>query len=200
MNPMGRKDPRVDAYIEKSADFAKPILRHIRKVVHAALPEVEEDLKWRMPAFMYKGIVCGMAAFKSHCTFGFWKGSLLTDGKQSADAMGQFGRIESLSDLPSDTTLAALVKRAAKLNDDGVKVARMAPKGPRKPLRVPSYLTAALKKNKQAHAAFQELPYSHKKEYVEWLTEAKTDTTRQKRLETAIGWIAEGKARNWKYM
>ena len=197
---MGSKDPRVDAYIEKSADFAKPILRHIRKVVHAALPDVEEDLKWRMPAFMYKGILCGMAAFKSHCTFGFWKGSLLTDGKQNADAMGQFGRIESLSDLPSDKTLAALVKRAAKLNDDGVKVARMAPKGPRKPLRVPSYLTAALKKNRQAHAAFQEFPYSHKKEYVEWLTEAKTGATRQKRLETAIGWIAERKARNWKYM
>lgn len=197
---MGSKDPRIDAYIEKSADFAKPILRHIRKVVHAALPEVEEDLKWRMPAFMYKGILCGMAAFKSHCTFGFWKGSLLTDGKQSADAMGQFGRIESLSDLPSDKTLAALVKRAAKLNDDGVKVARMAPQGPRKPLRIPSDLAAALKKNKQAHAAFKEFPYSHKKEYVEWLTEAKTDTTRQKRLGTAIGWIAEGKARNWKYM
>ena len=197
---MGSKDPRVDAYIEKSADFAKPILQHIRTVVHAALPDVEEDLKWRMPAFMYKGILCGMAAFKSHCTFGFWKGSLLTDGKQNADAMGQFGRIESLSDLPSDKALAALVKRAAKLNDDGVKVARMAPQGPRKPLRIPSYLSAALKKNKQALVAFKEFPYSHKKEYVEWLTEAKTDATRQKRLETAIGWIAERKARNWKYM
>ena len=199
---MGTRDKRIDTYIAGSAEFARPILEHLRRTIHEACPEVEETMKWSMPHFMYGGgILCGMASFKQHCSFGFWNGSLIVgDNGKSADAMGQFGRIESLSDLPSDTTLAALVKRAAKLNDDGVKVARMAPKGPRKPLRVPSYLTAALKKNKQAHAAFQELPYSHKKEYVEWLTEAKTDTTRQKRLETAIGWIAEGKARNWKYM
>ena len=192
---MGRKDPRVDAYIENAADFAKPILVHIRKVVHTALPDVEEDIKWRTPTFMYKGILCGMAAFKSYCAMGFWKESLVFDSRKD-----EIGRIESLSDLPADKALIALLKKAAKLNDDGVKVAKMAPTGARKPLKVPSYLTAALKKNKRAQAAFSDFSHSHKKEYVEWLTEAKTDATRQKRLETAIGWIAEGKARNWKYM
>jgi uncharacterized protein YdeI (YjbR/CyaY-like superfamily) len=192
---MGRKDPRVDAYIENAADFAKPILVHIRKVVHTALPDVEEDIKWRTPTFMHRGILCGMAAFKSYCAMGFWKESLVFDSHKD-----EISRIESVRDLPADKALIALVKKAAKLNDDGVKVERMAAKGPRKPLKVPPYLTAALRKNKQAQGAFSEFSYSNKKEYVEWLTEAKTDATRRKRLATAIGWIAEGKARNWKYM
>lgn len=192
---MGSKDPRVDAYIESAADFAKPILRHIRKIVHAALPDVEEDIKWRTPTFMYKGILCGMAAFKSYCAMGFWKESLVFESHRD-----EIGKIESVNDLPGDKELIALVKQAAKLNDDGVKVTRMAPKGPRKPLKVPPYLTAALKKNKEAATAFKDFSYSHKKEYIEWLSEAKTEATRQKRLETAIGWMAEGKARNWKYM
>ena len=191
---MGSKDPRVDAYIENSADFAKPVLRHIRKIVHTALPDVEEDMKWRTPTFMHKGILCGMAAFKSYCAMGFWKESLVFESQRD-----EIGRIESLSDLPSDKTLITLVKKAAKLNDDGVKVAKKPPAA-RKPLEVPSYFTAALRKNKQAQTAFKGFSYSHQKEYVEWLTEAKTDATRQKRLETAIGWIAEGKSRNWKYM
>jgi uncharacterized protein YdeI (YjbR/CyaY-like superfamily) len=192
---MGRKDPRVDAYIENAADFAKPILVHIRKVVHTALPDVEEDIKWRTPTFMHRGILCGMAAFKSYCAMGFWKESLVFDSHKD-----EISRIESVRDLPADKALIALVKKAAKLNDDGVKVERMAAKGARKPLKVPPYLTAALRKNKQAQGAFSEFSYSNKKEYVEWLTEAKTDATRRKRLATAIGWIAEGKARNWKYM
>ena len=192
---MGSKDPRVDAYIESAADFAKPILRQIRKVVHTALPDVEEDIKWRTPTFMYKGILCGMAAFKSYCAMGFWKESLVFESHRD-----EIGRIESVNDLPGDKALIALVRKAAKLNDDGVKVTRMAATGTRKPLKVPPYLTVALKKNKQAATAFKDFSYSHKKEYIEWLTDAKTDATRQKRLETAIGWMAEGKARNWKYM
>src|SRR5687767_10677464 len=136
---MGSKDPRVDAYIENAADFAKPVLRHIRKLVHTALPEVEEDIKWKTPTFMYKGILCGMAAFKRYCAIGFWKESLVFESQRD-----EIGRIESVSDLPSDKTLIALVKKAAKLNDDGVKVAKKSPAA-RKPLEVPSYFAAALK-------------------------------------------------------
>ncbi len=121
---MGQTDPRIDKYIARAADFAKPILTHLRKVVHAACPDVEETMKWSAPHFDYKGMMCGMAAFKSHCAFGFWKGSLVLDGPRSDDAAGHFGRITSLSDLPSDRVIAGYVKKAAKLNDEGVKVAR----------------------------------------------------------------------------
>jgi len=194
---MGKKDPRVDAYIAKSADFAKPILTHIRAVVHAAVPDVEEDLKWSMPAFMYKGMLCGMAAFKQHATFGFWKYSLVVDGR-SEMAMGNFGKITKISDLPPKSALAAYVKKAAALNDAGIKVARK-PKGPAKPVRVPPALTAALEKNKKAQSAFAVFPPSHKREYAEWIADAKTDETRTRRITQAIQWIANGKSRNWKY-
>ena len=197
---MGTRDPRIDAYIARSADFAQPILTHLREVVHAACPEVEETLKWSAPTFMYHGILCGMAAFKQHCTFAFWKGTLIVDGdgRRADEAMGQFGRITSLADLPSDRVLAGYIKKAMRLNEDGVKRAPKRPR-PKKPLRVPAYLIAALKKNKKAHAAFESFPPSHKREYVEWITEAKREETRAKRLEQAIAWIAEGKSRNWKY-
>lgn len=124
---MSRKDPRVDAYIAKAQPFARPILNHIRKTVHAACPEVEETMKWSFPHFDYKGMLCSMASFKQHCAFGFWKAALLKDigiPTKSAEAMGQFGRLTSVSDLPSDTVLAALVKKAASLNDTGVKAPR----------------------------------------------------------------------------
>lgn len=195
---MEKRDARVDAYIAKSADFAKPILNHLRSVVHAAVPEAEEDMKWSTPAFMYKGMLCGMASFKEHCTFGFWKHDLVMDGEARGDAMGSFGRITSLTDLPSDRTLTALIKKAARLNDEGITVARKAA-GPAKPLKVPPYFAAALKKNARASKSFAALSTSKKNEYVEWITDAKTDTTRDKRLNTAIEWIAAGKSRNWKY-
>jgi uncharacterized protein YdeI (YjbR/CyaY-like superfamily) len=195
---MGARDQRIDAYISKSADFARPVLKHLREVVHTACPDVEETIKWQMPAFDYKGIMCGMAAFKEHCTFGFWKHELLI-GDRNGDAMGSFGRITSLNDLPSDRTLTSLIKKAAKLNADGVKTPRKKP-APKPPLAVPTFLTTALKKNAAARKSFDALSPSHKREYIEWLTEAKTDATRDKRLGTALAWIAEGKSRNWKYM
>jgi len=201
---MPTPDPRVDAYIAKAADFAKPILLYIREAVHKADPDVEETLKWGMPSFMHKGILCGMAAFKAHCTLGFWKHSLLVDksnpeANKDEEAMGNFGRITSLKDLPPKKQLMALVKKAVKLNEDGVK-APIREKRKKAPLIVPKELTAALKKNKKAQATFDAFPYSHKKEYAEWIAEAKTEATRERRLAQAIEWLAEGKSRNWKYM
>ena len=198
---MGTKDKRVDTYIAKSAGFAQPILRELREIVHEGCPEIEETLKWRSPTFMYKGILCGMAAFKEHCAFGFWKGSLVVDGKNNnVDAMGQFGRVTSMKDLPPRRALLAYVKRARQLNDEGVKVPwRSKPSGEKKDLKVPGYFTTALKKNKKALANFAAFSYTKKKDYVEWLSEAKTDETRERRLQTSVEWIAEGKSRNWKY-
>ena len=196
---MGTRDPRVDAYIEKSADFARPILKHLRAVVHEGCPDCVEELKWNVPHFTYKGMFAGMAAFKQHCTFGFWKGSLVVGDKAaSPDGMGQFGRITSLADLPPKATLLKYTKKAAALNDAGVKVER-GPRAPKKPLRIPADLAAALAKNKKASEVFAAFSPTRKRDYVEWLTEAKSDATRSKRLATAMGWISEGKSRNWKY-
>jgi uncharacterized protein YdeI (YjbR/CyaY-like superfamily) len=195
---MGKRDPRVDAYIAKSADFAKPILRHVRDVVHTAVPAVEEDLKWSMPAFMYKGMLCGMGAFKQHAIFGFWKYSLVVGDERSEMAMGNFGKITKVSDLPPRKTLAAYVKKAAALNDAGVKVARK-PRRPAKPVKIPAALSTALKKHGKAQTVFAAFSPSHRREYAEWIGDAKTDETRDRRLVQAIKWIAEGKARNWKY-
>jgi len=197
---MGTKDPRIDAYITKSADFAKSILTHLRNVVHAACPDVEETMKWSSPHFDYKGeMMCGMAAFKEHCRFGFWKGSLIPGVPSMSDlAEGPMGRITSVKDLPSKTVLTGYIKQAMKLNDTGVKAERM--KGPpKKALPTPPDLARALKANKSATASFEGFSPSAKREYIEWLTEAKTEETRTRRLETAIEWIAEGKTRNWKY-
>ena len=198
---MGTRDKRVDAYIAKSAEFAQPILRELREIVHEGCPEVEEAIKWRFPAFMYKGILCGMAAFKQHCAFGFWKGSLIIPGEENnVNAMGQFGRVTSMKDLPPRRVLLAYVKKAKQLNDEGIKSpARSKPRGEKKELAVPAYFTAALKKNKKALAVFDGFPYSKRKDYVEWLTEAKTDETRKRRLQTSVEWLARGKSRNWKY-
>jgi uncharacterized protein YdeI (YjbR/CyaY-like superfamily) len=198
---MPTRDPRVDVYVAKAAPFARPILAHLRKVVHAGCPGVEETIKWRFPAFMYKGIFAGMAGFKGHCTFGFWKGGLLKEhGLTPADeaAMGQFGRITSLKDLPNEKALIKYVKLAATLNDQGVKVPAR-PKRAAPPLKTPAQLLSALKKNKRALATFEGFSPSRRKDYVEWVTEAKTDETRTRRVDTAVAWMAEGKSRNWKY-
>ena len=200
---MGTRDPRIDAYIAKSADFAQPILEHIRDVVHAACPTVEETMKWSFPHFMYNGMLCSMASFKQHCSFGFWKGALIFGSERDREAMGQFGRITKLSDLPSKKELMAYVKKAMALNDEGAKVPKVRkPDLPRRvvPAEPPSDLAAALKKNAKARATFEGFPPSHRREYIEWITEAKRDETRQKRLAQTIEWLAEGKQRNWKYM
>lgn len=206
------RDPRVDAYIEKSADFAKPILAHLREVVAEGCPDAVETLKWSAPSWEYKGLLCGMAAFKQHCTFGFWKHSLVVGedryasaetraskgGSKADEAMGQFGRITKVADLPARKALLAYIRKAAKLNDDGVKIERPKRK-PLKPLPVPPDLAAALKRNKAAAEHFEAFSPSKRKDYIEWLTEAKTEETRLRRLATAIEWISEGKARHWKY-
>jgi uncharacterized protein YdeI (YjbR/CyaY-like superfamily) len=196
---MGTRDLRIDAYIAKSADFAKPILTRIRETVHAACPEVEESLKWSMPFFSYHGPLMNMSAFKEHAAFGFWKGALVL-GRSAGDderAMGQFGRITSVKDLPPKKELVALIRKAMKLNEDGVKVEKK--KTPRAALPVPAELATALAKNKKARTNFEAMPPSHRREYNEWIGEAKREETREARVKQAIEWIAEGKARNWKY-
>ena len=193
-------DKRIDAYIEKSAEFAQPVMVHLRDLVHKACPEVTETLKWSMPSFEYKGLLCGFAAFKQHCTFGFWKQSLLeTDAfPKNKTAMGSFGRITSLKDLPSDKVMVGLIHQAMELNEKGIKVPKKAA-APKKDLVVPEVLKKALSKNQAAKTTFENFPYSCKKEYIEWITEAKTEPTRDKRLASTIEWLAEGKRRNWKY-
>lgn len=197
---MAKTDPRIDAYIRKTALFAQPILNHIRAAVHAGCPDVEETMKWSMPHFDYKGMFCGMAAFKQHATFGFWKAKLLADQLPDVDkrAMGQFGCIRSLDDLPGRAELIRLVKAATKLNDAGVKVERRN-RTARTPLKTPAFVMAALKKDTRALTTYRALSPSHKREYVEWVTEAKQEQTRKRRLAQAIERMAAGKARNWKY-
>jgi uncharacterized protein YdeI (YjbR/CyaY-like superfamily) len=203
MPAKAKKDSRVDVYISRAADFAKPILNHLRALVHTACPDVEETIKWSHPTFLHKGMICGMSAFKEHCAFGFWLGEMIL-GKQrklasQSEAMGHFGRITSLADLPGDKELLTYIKKAVELNDLGVKrPAAPRPKGNRE-LIVPDYVVEALKTNQKARAAFEAFSYSHKKEYVEWITEAKREETRQKRIDTMLTWLAEGKSRNWKY-
>lgn len=199
---MASKDPRIDAYIAKSAEFAKPILKHLRKVVHAACPGVQETLKWSMPHFDYKGVMCGMAAFKEHCSFGFWKADLILDRDKQAEkkGMGSFGCIKSLKDLPAEKVLIGYVKKAAALNEAGIKAPGRTQPKKREPLATPDYFTAALKKNAKAKKTFEGFSPSHRREYVEWLTEAKREETRKERLAKTIAWLSEGKPRNWKYV
>ncbi len=199
---MTTKDPRIDAYIAKSADFAKPILKHLRKVVHAGCPQVRETIKWSMPHFDHQGVMCGMAAFKEHCAFGFWKADLILDRDKQAEkaGMGSFGCIKSLKDLPAEKTLVGYVKKAAALNEAGIKAPGRAQPKKRKPLSMPDDLNAALKKNAKARKTFEDFSPSHRREYIEWITEAKREETRKERLARTIAWLTEGKARNWKYM
>lgn len=199
---MGTRDPFVDAYIDKAQDFAKPILTHLRALVHEVCPDVMETKKWSFPHFDYKGMMCSMASFKEHMAFNFWKQALLDENAFPAEktAMGSFGRIKSLTDLPDDATMKKLIRDAMKLNDEGVKVAKAKPtEAEKKELVVPDVLLEALALNDKAAETFNNFPYSCKKEYVQWITEAKTEPTRDKRLATTIEWLAEGKRRNWKY-
>lgn len=199
---MGTKNNRVDAYIDQAAPFAKPILKHLRALVHEVCPEVTETMKWRFPHFEYKGMMCNMAAFKQHCTFGFWKAAIMQDpilmaNAKSETAMGHLGRIEKLKDLPSDKKLKAYIKEAVLLNYAGAKVLKVKPIKDEIPM--PDDFVRALMKNKVAKSTFDNFSPSHKREYLEWLTEAKTEATRQRRMATAMEWLAEGKHRHWKY-
>ena len=196
---MSKRDPRVDAYIDDAAEFAQPILKHIRELVHRHCPQAEETLKWRMPTFMYQGMLCGMAAFKQHCAFGFWKHKLVVGVERDDSAMGQFGCVKSVKDLPSPKLLAGYIKKAMQLNEQGVAVPRARSKQRPAP-KAPDDLAAALKKNRKAAVVYAAFSPSAQREYVDWISEAKREETRAKRLATAVEWIAEGKQRNWKYM
>ena len=202
---MSKTNPKIDAYISKAETFAQPILKHYRKLVHETCPDAEEKIKWSFPHFDYKGdMLCSMAAFKEHCAFGFWKAALMKDAKKLQEAqetaMGHLGKITSLKDLPSDKILISYIKEAMKLNEAGIKLPARKKTIDLKILPVPDYFKKALSKNKKAAEHFEKFPPGQKKEYVVWITEAKTEETRNKRMETAVEWISEGKIRNWKYV
>lgn len=201
---MGNKDKRIDAYISKSAEFAKPILNHLRILVHAACPNVQETIKWSFPHFDYKGMMCSMAAFKNHCAFGFWKSAIMKDAKamigKNEYAMGHLGKITSLKDLPPDKKITEWVKEAMKLNDDDVKLPERKKIDKNQEIEIPPSFQKALDKNIKALTTFNNFSPSHKREYIEWINEAKTDETKNKRIDTTIEWVTEGKSRNWKYM
>ena len=204
---MPGNDRRIDAYILNAEKFAQPVLNHLRELVHVACPGVQETMKWSFPHFEYNGsILCSMASFKKHCAFGFWKASVMKDPHklfelQGRTAMGHLGRIESIDDLPSDKILISYIKEAAKLNKEGVKLpSRTKPVTTAKSIDPPDYMLKALKKNKKAWSNFEAFSPGRKKEYIEWITGAKTEATRTKRVSDMLEWVEEGKIRNWKYL
>lgn len=198
---MSSHDPRIDAYIERAAPFARPILERIRDVVHEACPDVEETIKWSMPTFMHAGgILAGMSAFKQHASFGFWKHALVMGEGEARDGMGSYGKMASLHDLPPKKRLMADIRKAMRLNEQGIKTPGVRKAStPKPPPETPADLAAALAKQRKAKAAFDAFAPSHKREYVEWITEAKRDETRARRVAQTVEWLAEGKRRNWKY-
>lgn len=199
---MQRQDPRIDDYISKAATFAQPVLFHIRRLIHDNCPEVEETIKWGFPHFLYCGeILCHMAAFKKHCTFGFWKASIMSDPHNllqsvGKTAMGHMGQITNVSDLPTDAVLGEYIKEASRLNREGVKLPAKARTEAITHSNLDDDILFALRENPAANSTFENFSPSCKKEYIEWITGAKTETTRNSRLQTAIGWMAEGKIRN----
>lgn len=197
MTAMTPFDPRIDAYIQEAAAFAQPILRHLRAVVHEACPDVEEAIKWGAPAFLFRGkLMCSMAAFKRHAAFGFWNRGV-AGSRASDDAMGQFGRLTRVGDLPAKRELARRVRAAMAAIEQGAPRART-PRA-RPPLCMPDDFAAALDANAGAKAAFEAFAPSHRREYLGWILEAKRAETRARRIAQAIGQLAEGKSRHWKY-
>ena len=197
---MAKKDPRIDAYIAKSQDFAKPILKELRSRVHEHVPGVQEDIKWGFPSFMYGGkIFFGMSAFKAHCGAGFWHPLMRPADDKSPEGIGYFGKLTSIEQLPSRAQFAKLAKKAKKLADDGVEGPPRAKPDPNRKVVVPKDLAARLAKNAKARATFEAFPYSKKNDYVTWINGAKREETRQKRLATTVDQLAEGKSLMWKY-
>ncbi|MCE7065413.1 DUF1801 domain-containing protein [Dyadobacter sp. CY326] len=200
---MDKTDPRIDAYIVKSADFAIPILSYLRDLVHAYCPDATETMKWSFPHFEYKGsILCNMASFKQHCSLGFWHGSRLSDPNNllavgEKASMGHLGRITKLGDLPDESALGDFIVQSMQLIDSGVKMQREPRPVNNKELEVPGYFIEAM--TPEALATFNGFSYSQRKDYVEWIIEAKTEATRERRMATAVEWLEEGKIRHWKY-
>ena len=194
---MGELNPAVTAYIEKSAPFARPIFERLRRLFHEACPAIEEKLKWNCPSFEYKGMVGGFAGFKAHAVFGFWRQDALPDPHKLFKGNGPMAnKLTDVSQLPADDLLISYIRAAVALNEKGAPSRKVKAKPP---LRTPPWFLAALRKNRKALATFDAFPPSHKREYVEWVVEAKRDETRKKRLDQAIEWMAAGKKRNWKY-
>ncbi|MCU0688453.1 MAG: YdeI/OmpD-associated family protein [Phycisphaerales bacterium] len=218
---MANRSPLVDAYIAKQADFARPILTRLREMIHRACPSVTETIKWGMPSFEYHGLLCGFAAFKAHATFGFWKhDQVMPNGEGSREAMGSFGRMTTLRDVPKVTQFNTWMRKAMHINETRAATPKRAtkptqrassaspatatpstrrPKPARPPIPMPAELHAALAKSAAARDTYAKLAPSHQREYLEWITEAKTTPTRDRRIATTIEWLAEGKRRNWKY-
>lgn len=198
------KDERIDVYIEKSAEFAQPILNHLREIIHKAVPDIHETMKWSFPHFEYKkSILCSMAAFKQHCSFGFWLGSLMKDTENimkpiGETGMGQFGKIASIGDLPSKEIITQYIYQAVELIENGAKLPKKLAVTSQE-IEIPSILVDALAKNDKAKVIFEKFSPSHRKEYIAWILEAKTEATRERRVVTTIEWLSEGKSRNWKY-
>ena len=196
--------PKVDAYLAAAEDFAKPIMTHLRALLHTTCPEVVEEMKWGIPHFDYKGeMMCIFAASKKHCSFGFWKDALMVDPRFQANSSlpaikRYMGRLTKLSDLPSDEELTGFIREAMALNENGVKLPPREVKTP-KVLAMPPEFAACLAQNPTAQAAFASRSDAFRKDYLIWITDAKTDATRQKRIDEAVGWIADGKGRFWKY-
>jgi uncharacterized protein YdeI (YjbR/CyaY-like superfamily) len=192
-------DPRIDAYIAKASPFARPILERVRERVHAAAPEAEETMKWSAPGFTVDGkILLMMAAFKAHAALNFWRGQEIGDGSPKAGAMGQFGRLTSLDDLPADDQLDALIREAAALAKTA-PAPRKVKHEPKPPAELHPEFAAALKANPKASHVLDAFPPSARRDYLDWIAEAKQDTTRAKRIATAVEWLSEGKKRHWKY-
>jgi uncharacterized protein YdeI (YjbR/CyaY-like superfamily) len=207
--PSAQPNLKVDAYIAKAAPFAQPVLNHLRALTHKACPEVEEEIKWGRPFFLYRGtILCNISAFKAHCAFGFWGAEigkvLHRDGAVQEGGMGSLGRIGSIEDLPPDKRLLGYITQAAAFIESGqgetwVAAQRRVVKAPKPELEVPPEFTSALRRDRKATAAYAALSPSCQREYVEWIADAKRPETRDRRIAQAVEWIAEGKQRNWKY-
>jgi uncharacterized protein YdeI (YjbR/CyaY-like superfamily) len=198
---MKNTNPKVDEYIKNAAPFAQPILKHIRELMHKGCPELTETIKWGMPHFDYKGTFASMAAFKEHAVFGFHKEDLIPGMKQyvkEKEAMGSWGRITSVEGVPPDNEIIEFVKVAAKLNEEGIKSPKRAPKPV--VVNMPEDFTKAIQANEKAHEVYKNFSPSNQRDYAEWINEAKTEKTRSERMETAIEWMSEGKPRMWKYM
>jgi uncharacterized protein YdeI (YjbR/CyaY-like superfamily) len=195
---MGTLDPRIDAYIAKAPEYARPILDWVREAVHKGCPDVTETMKWSAPFFVRKKILCNMVAFKNHCSVNFWKGSLIIPKSEQPEGMGQFGKITNVKDLPSQKVFIGYIKEAARIDEAGIKL----PSKPRKPkpaAAAPDDLLALLRKSKKAAVNFENFSPGKRREYIDWITEAKRDETRQQRLAQTIAWVVEGKSRHWKY-
>lgn len=197
---MKNTNPAVDAYIAKAAPFARPILERLRRLFHEACPDIEEKIKWGSPSFEYKGMVGGFAAFKQHATFGFWRQDVLPDPNRLFKSKGPMGsgKLTDASQLPPERVLLAYMRRAVELNETGAPP-RARPK-PKPPPKAPDFFLAALRKNKKALATFEGFPPSHKRDYVDWIVEARREETRERRIKAALEWLSQGKPRNWKYM